>query len=183
VFVPRPHTEELARRAAAVLPPAGRAADLCAGSGAVAAHLVASVDHACVVAVDTDPRAVACSRRNGLLTVRGDASAPLRPRSFDVVTAVAPYVPRGALHLLPADVQRHEPVHALDGGADGLVVVAEVITAAAELLRAGGHLLLELGGDQERRVSRLLAAARFATISPWYDEDGDLRGVHATTAT
>ncbi|HWC11956.1 MAG TPA: hypothetical protein VG455_12115, partial [Acidimicrobiales bacterium] len=43
VYVPRVHSEELARRAAALLPAEGRAVDLCTGTGAVAAHLSAGV--------------------------------------------------------------------------------------------------------------------------------------------
>ena len=39
VFVPRPQTEALARRAVALLPADGIAVDLCAGSGAVAVVL------------------------------------------------------------------------------------------------------------------------------------------------
>src|SRR4051794_27941229 len=38
VYVPRPQTEELARRAAGLLPVGGRALDACCGSGAIAAH-------------------------------------------------------------------------------------------------------------------------------------------------
>jgi release factor glutamine methyltransferase len=181
VFVPRPQTEELARRAAAVLPPGGRAADLCTGSGAVAAHLAATVPGARVVAVDIDERAVACARRNGVAAVRGDGAGPLRERSVDVVTAVAPYVPTAALRLLPADVQRHEPRRALDGGADGLAVVGAVVAGAAGLLRPGGSLLLEVGGEQEAAVSALMAAAGLAEVTPWHDDDGDLRGMHAIT--
>ena len=179
VFVPRPQTEELARRAATLLPEHGRAVDLCTGSGAVAAHLGVTVAGATVVAVDIDPRAVACARRNGVAAVCGDLGAPLRDASFDVVTAVAPYVPTGSLRLLPADVQRHEPVRALDGGHDGLRVVARLIDDAARLLQPGGSLLLEVGGDQEEAVAALLASAPFVRVAPWHDEVGDLRGVHA----
>ena len=78
VFVPRPQTEALARRAADLLPVGGRAADLCTGTGAIATHL-ATVPGARVVAVDIDTRAVACARRNGVATVRGDIAGPLRP--------------------------------------------------------------------------------------------------------
>jgi hypothetical protein len=49
VYVPRAQTEELARRAASVLPPGGRALDLCTGTGAVAAHLRARVPTAAVI--------------------------------------------------------------------------------------------------------------------------------------
>ena len=180
LYVPRYQTEDLATRAAAHLPPGGRAADLCTGTGAVAAHLAASVPGAAVVGVDVDPRAVACARRNLVPAVVGDlADPPLRPGAFDLVTAVAPYVPTDALALLPADVQRYEPRRALDGGADGLDLVRRVVAAAAGLLRPGGRLLLELGGDQDAALAPALAEAGFEPAQPWHDEDGDLRGIAA----
>ncbi len=179
VYVPRPQTETLAARAGAALPVAGRAVDLCTGTGAVAVHLRSARPAATVVGVDVDPRAVRCARRNGIAAVVGDLDAPLRPGVWDVVTAVAPYVPSGALRLLPRDVTDHEPAGALDGGADGLAVVRRVIAGARRLLRPGGSLLLELGGDQETPVRATLAGTGFATGTTWCDEDGDLRGIQA----
>ena len=96
-----------------------------------------------------------------------------------MVTAVAPYVPTGELRLLPADVRRYEPRIALDGGEDGLAVVRRVVSAGARLLRGGGWLLLEIGGDQDRELTPTLDANGFTSIDPWFDEDGDLRGVAA----
>jgi len=177
VYVPRFQSEDLARRAAAVLPAHGRAVDLCTGAGAIAAHLRASVPRSVVIGVDVDTRAVACARRNGVLAVVGDVDAPLRERAFDVVTAVAPYVPTDELAYLPADVQRHEPRLALDGGDDGLAVVRRVVGAAERLLRPGGWLLTELGGDQDVRLATALEP--FTRVAPWYDDEGDLRGIAA----
>jgi release factor glutamine methyltransferase len=180
LYVPRFQTEELAARAAALLPPGGRAVDLCTGAGAVAAHLTAEVPGAVVVGVDLDLRAAACARRNRVLAVVGDVGhPPLRPGAFDLVTAVAPYVPTGALRLLPADVQHYEPRAALDGGPDGLDLVRQVVAAAARLLGPGGWLLVEVGGEQDAALAPTLAAAHFAPGEPWHDEDGDLRGVAA----
>lgn len=177
VYVPRPQTEELARRAAAVLVPAGRAADLCTGAGAVAAHLAAEVPGAVVVGVDIDPRAVRCARRNGVRGAVGDLDLGLCSAAFDVVTAVAPYVPTAALAFLPSDVLRYEPRRALDGGADGLDLVRRVVAGAARLLRPGGWLLLEIGAEQDRTLRPSLATNGFGSIVTWSDEDGDLRGV------
>jgi release factor glutamine methyltransferase len=178
VYVPRPQTEELARRAAALLPDGGRAADLGTGCGAIAAHLRRVRPRATVVGVDLDGRAVASARSNGVPAIVGDVDAlPLWPGAFDVVTSVAPYVPTAAIALLPADVPRHEPRCALDGGEDGLAVVRRVVDAAARLLRPGGAVLTELGGDQDRLLRPALTAAGFAVAEPWHDEDGDLRGV------
>jgi release factor glutamine methyltransferase len=180
VYVPRLQTEELARRAARLLPPSGSALDLCTGAGALAAHLMAAHRSALVLGLDLDPIACACSRANGVPTVRADlAAAPFGPATFDLVTAVAPYVPTPELRFLPADVQRYEPARALDGGPDGLDLVRRVVTAGATLLRPSGWLLLELGADQDQLLAPALAAASFAAVVPWHDEDGDLRGLAA----
>jgi release factor glutamine methyltransferase len=180
LYVPRAQTEELARRAAALLPTYGRAVDLCTGTGAVAAHLRAEVPTASVVGVDLDGRAAACARRNGVPAVVADLAAlPLRGGGLDLVTAVAPYVPSGDLRLLPADVQRYEPRVALDGGADGLDLVRRVVVAAGRLLRPGGWLLAEVGGHQDVALAPELVAAGFDRVTPWWDEDGDLRGIAA----
>ena len=180
VYVPRPQTEELARRAAALLPDGGRALDLCAGSGAIGAHLMAQVPTARIIATDVDARAAGCARRNGVATVVADLAEPISGVGvFDVVTAVPPYVPTGELRLLPADVQRHEPRRALDGGPDGLEVARRVIVAAARLLRRGGCLLIEIGADQDRLLAPTLSAAGFGNAAPWWDDDGDLRGIVA----
>ncbi len=98
------------------------------------------------------------------------------------MSAVAPYVPTGELGLLPADVQRYEPRLALDGGDDGLDLVRRIVVTAARLLRSGGWLLVELGGEQDKALAAALAASGFASSTPWFDEDGDLRGLAAQAA-
>jgi len=180
VYVPRPQTEELARRAAALLPDGGRAVDLCTGSGAVAAHLAREVPTATVIGVDVDPRAAANARGNGVVALIADLAAPFGPTArFDVVTAVAPYVPTEAIGLLPADVRAHEPRLALDGGPDGLDLVRRVVAAAGTLLRPGGWLMVEVGGDQDHVLAPGFASAGFGRVDSWADEDGDLRGMSA----
>ena len=109
VYVPRWQSLELARRAAARLPDDGRAIDLCTGTGAVAIAVGATRPAAHVVATDSDDRAVACARANGVETWQGDLFGPV-PASFrattDVVVAVVPYVPSAELRLLPRDRSR-----------------------------------------------------------------------------
>jgi release factor glutamine methyltransferase len=183
VYVPRQQTETLARRAARVLPRAGVALDLCTGAGAVAAHLRRVVPDARVMGIDVDPRAARCAHDNGVTVLVGDLAAAVHlPEVVDVVTAVAPYVPTGALPLLPADVRRHEPIAALDGGPDGLDVVRRVVEAAARVLRPGGWLLVEVGGEQDAGLEREIAARGFDAVTAWRDTDGDLRGMAARRA-
>jgi len=182
VFVPRPQTEALARRAVALLPTDGIAVDLCAGSGAVAVVLATARPRATVIATDVDPAAVACARRNGVEALMGDLDEPLPPalrRSVDVVTAVVPYVPTEELHLLPRDVLAYEPRRALDGGPRGTVVLERAARAATRWLRPGGSVLLELGGEQADELSATMADAGLSAIRVHRDEEGRDRAIEA----
>lgn len=180
VYVPRPHTELLARRAAERLPAGGTAVDLCTGSGAVAAWLATAVPSATVLAVDVDPAAVACARSNGVDARIGDLDEPLPHdlrRRVHVLTAVVPYVPTAALPFLPRDVVSFEPRRALDGGDRGLAVLTDVVALSPRWLCPGGWLLLELGGDQAGAVTAAMSASGFADVAVLQDGDGDDRAV------
>ncbi len=187
VFVPRPHTQALARRAAELLPAAGVAVDLCTGSGAVARVLGSARPRATVVATDVDPAAIACARRNGVDALLGDLDEPLPPSlrgRVDVITAVVPYVPTEELHLLPRDVLANEPRGSLDGGPGGTTVLVRAAEAARRWLGAGGYVLLELGGEQERELVPVLAQLGFVQIRVHRDEDGQDRAIEGRrTAT
>jgi release factor glutamine methyltransferase len=61
------------------------------------------------------------------------------------------------LTLMP-EVQ-WEPRLALDGGADGLRVLREIVASSPDRIRPGGFLLLEVGTDQAEAVAALLAAS------------------------
>jgi release factor glutamine methyltransferase len=182
VYEPRRQTWPLAVRAGQRLPAAGAAADLCTGSGAVAAYLARARPGARVVATDLDPGACRCAAANGVEVFCGHLADPLPAElegRLDVVVAVVPYVPSSQIAYLPRDVREHEPMRALDGGPDGADFLRQVVVAAPHWLRPGGHLLLELGGEQDAVLAPALAAAGFAVAARLDDEDGDLRGIEA----
>jgi release factor glutamine methyltransferase len=183
VYVPRPHTERLARRAAHRLPAAGLAVDVCTGSGAVAAVLAAQRPGARVLATDVDARAVACARRNGVDARRGDLLTPLPDDlagRIDVIVGACPYVPTPELRLLQRDTFTFETPLAYAGGPDGTDLLRRVIAAAAPLLRPGGTLLLELGAGQADLLAPGLRRHGYTAVDVLADEDGDVRGIEAT---
>lgn len=172
VFVPRRRTEFLARQAAALGRALGRpgafVVDLCCGSGAVGAVLAATLDRPVLHAADIDPAAVACARRNldvadGEVHVHeGDLYDPLPEElrgRVDVLVANVPYVPSGAVALLPPEARDHEPRVALDGGPDGLDVLRRVAAAAPAWLAPGGRLLFETGEQQAPAAVAAVARA------------------------
>jgi release factor glutamine methyltransferase len=155
VFVPRRRTEFLVHQAAALARRGAIVVDLCCGSGAVGAALAAAMNGIELYAVDIDPAAVRCARRNiapaaGRAYV-GDLYAPLpgtlRGR-IDVLVVNAPYVPTEAIAMMPPEARLHEARVALNGGADGLDVQRRVTAAAPLWLAPGGHLLVETSERQ-----------------------------------
>ena len=168
VFVPRRRTEFLAREAVALARPGVVVVDMCCGTGAVGAALVAALERVELYAVDIDPAAVRCARRNvvGGRVYEGDLYGPLpvglRGR-VDIVVANAPYVPTQELRFLPPEAREYEPRVALDGGEDGLDVQRRVIAAAPEWLAAGGHLLIE---TSERQAPRTVEAVARSGLVP-----------------
>ena len=149
--------------------------DLCCGTGAVGAALAATVDRAEVHAVDIDPDAVRCARRNVPGHVyQGDLYEPLPGRlrgRVDILAANVPYVPSGEIGLLPAEARAHEPLVALDGGADGLDVLRRVAAGAPAWLARGGYLLIE---TSERQAPRAAAAFADSGLSPRVVTSADL---------
>lgn len=170
VFVPRRRTEFLVQQAAALARPRAVVVDLCCGSGAVGAALVAALDRVELYAVDLDPAAVRCARRNvavaGGQVYEGDLYEPL-PATLrgrvDVLVANAPYVPTEAIGQMPPEARMHEPRLALDGGADGLDVLGRVIAAAPPWLAPGGHLLVE---TSERQAPQLVEIVTRSGLIP-----------------
>jgi release factor glutamine methyltransferase len=161
VFVPRRRTGFLVQQAVALARPRAIVVDLCCGAGAIGAALAAAVDQAEVHAVDIDPAAVACARRNVPGHVyQGDLYQPLPARlrgRAGILAANVPYVPTGEIGFLPPEARAHEPLAALDGGPDGLDVLRRVAAGAPDWLAPGGHLLIE---TSERQAPE--AAAAFA---------------------
>lgn len=139
--------------------------DLCCGSGAIGLAVATARPDVTLLAADLDPAAVACARRNllpmGAQVLQGDLDAPLPPAlrgQVDVLTANTPYVPTGALALMPQEARLHEHAVALDGGADGLDLQRRLAAVAARWLRPGGSVLVEAGEEQAPSAADVMRA-------------------------
>ncbi|WP_375430683.1 putative protein N(5)-glutamine methyltransferase [uncultured Friedmanniella sp.] len=177
VFVPRRRTELLAREAVACSRAGSTVVELCCGSGAISLVLLAAFPHLDLTAAELEPAAVACAAdnlRGRAPVLAGDLYDPLPARlrgRVDVLVANAPYVPRGAIALMPAEARDHEPTVALDGGDDGLDVLRRVINGAPDWLAPSGALLLECS---ERQLDAAESAVRLAGLQPEVRRDDEL---------
>ncbi|MDE2150294.1 MAG: 50S ribosomal protein L3 N(5)-glutamine methyltransferase [Gammaproteobacteria bacterium] len=132
-----------------------RILDLCSGCGCIGIAAAYAFEGAEVWLADVDPGAAELARRNverhrlaeRLQVVVGDLYAPLGRHRFDLILANPPYVPTAEWTEL-APEYRHEPRLGLDGGDDGLALVARILDGAPAQLDEGGWLICEVGGSQ-----------------------------------
>jgi len=118
----------------------------------------------------------------GVTFVEGDLDAPLGPHApFSLIAANLPYIPTGEMATLPPEV-KSEPALALDGGADGLVLVRRLVAAAPALLAPGGALVLEIGAGQAAATVELLRGAGLGDVRARRDLGGIDRVVSGVRA-
>ena len=175
VLIPRPETELLVERGAALLGN-GRDGgapwilDLAAGSGCVGLSLLREAPAARLVLADVSLRALSLAVRNArrlsletrCAAVAGDGLAMLAAPAeglFDLIVSNPPYLGRDEIAALPTEIRDHEPRAALWGGEDGLDFYRRWLGPAVNRLRGGGHLLMECGAGQWPALKRLLSEA------------------------
>jgi release factor glutamine methyltransferase len=177
VLIPRPESEFVVVEFLAV---AGhlespRAVDVGTGSGCLAiacTHHHPSVQFLALdVSADALGVARANARRHGLeerIDFRqGDLLEPAADEGpFDLILSNPPYIPSEVIKSLEPGVRDYEPHAALDGGPDGLRVVARLVEQAVPLLKPGGHLILEIGSPQEHPVRALIEAYPLFRLAP-----------------
>jgi release factor glutamine methyltransferase len=186
-LVPRPDTETVVEAALARIPDRSRTfalIDLGTGTGCLLVALLHECPKAWGLGIDRSPGALATARanarRNGVaeraLFAASDWAAAVSG-SFDLVVSNPPYIASPVIATLDPDVREHDPMAALDGGADGLDAYRRILDEAPRLLRPGGHLLLEIGYDQGESVPRLAAGLPLAIEEVRPDLSGNARCV------
>ncbi len=174
VLIPRPETEGLVEAVLRTLPTEGplRLLDVATGSGCIAVTLAAERPGAAVVATDIDAGACELAQANAeahlvgnrVRVRQGDLFAAVAGEApFDAVVSNPPYVRTVELKGLQAEVQR-EPRLALDGGPEGLSVMALVVEGAYDVLVPGGLLALEMGEEQGAAVRNLLLQRGYEAV-------------------
>ena len=184
-LIPRPETEQLVERALTytIL---NSILDVATGSGVIPLTLALERPGAMINATDISPDALTLARENTVLLgvdriIFHEADLipeSLRQNSFDLITANLPYIPSAEISTLSREVQ-HDPLLALDGGADGLDLVRRLAPLAYERLTPGGHLLLEIGINQSDEVMTCLAGHNYRDITALPDYQGILRFIEA----
>lgn len=195
VLIPRPESELLVVRVLDLAKQQTsddtlRIADIGTGSGILAVCCAKHLPKSDVTAIDVSPEALAVAKANAeqhgvservqfihsdLFVEHADGS------QYDVIVSNPPYVASEEMAGLDVDVRDHEPHLALDGGEQGTEIIARLIPQAAERLKPGGWLLMEVGPDNAALVEQLVADNQQLSLQETIaDLAGHLRVVQAS---
>ena len=178
VFIPRPETEFVVVEALKLLEhvAAPVVLDLCTASGVIGVSIAVEKTSAVVHAADVSHAATDLAAANALKHgVQGrvflhlgdlfaaDGLEPLRAK-IDLITANPPYIPSADIATLEPEVSAHEPILALDGGSDGLVLLRRILREGLPFLKAGGWFVIEIGAGQAEAAGEAAHSAGLVGI-------------------
>jgi release factor glutamine methyltransferase len=172
VLIPRPETELLVEEALALIqsdPSLENAIELGTGSGAViislaktllttrtGAGFMTATDRSWPALKTAEANARRHQVRQAVSFLQGNWLTPFAPRkNIHLVISNPPYLTREEIRQLGPGIREYEPLHALDGGPDGLTAIRELLGQARQILQPGGWVLLEIGETQGPPVLEL----------------------------
>lgn len=186
-LIPRYDTECLVEEAMMHLHDGMRILDMCSGSGCILLSLLKYSNDCVGVGAELQSAAVALARENAeklgieATFIESDLFGQVEGK-FDIIVSNPPYIESKVIETLDREVREHEPMSALDGGADGLDFYRRIVDEAREYLTRGGMLFFEIGYNQAEAVSELLRLKGYTDIVVKKDLAGLDRVVYATYA-
>ena len=167
VLIPRNETELLVEEALKIISPDMKVLELCTGSGCIALSILKLYNSVSVTAADISEGALLVAKENAeklginigkewgaINFVHGDLFESVEG-TYDLIIVNPPYIKSDDIRGLMEEVREHDPIIALDGGADGLYFYRRLLYEAREYLNGAGYLLLEIGHDQAKDIMAL----------------------------
>lgn len=181
VLVPRQDTELLVEKLLPLVP--GKSIlDVCTGSGCIAISLAKLGGPRRVDATDLSEKALDIAGKNAkkleadVTFYQGDLLENISEK-YDIIVSNPPYIATKVVRGLMPEVREHEPLLALDGGADGLVLYRRLLEQVPLHLEPDGIFAVEIGYDQGEIVTELFVQHGFEEIECCQDLCGNDRVV------
>ena len=186
-LIPRPETEELVTRVLKWLKgnPSGGPrfiVDVGTGTGAIILSLAAEYEGPAVfLGTDVSEAAVSLAKENAAkcaldgrvkFSVMDGLDDFDEPEVIDVLVSNPPYIESAVCETLDPRVRDFEPRLALDGGASGLDFYDRYLADALNVLKPGGAVFFEIGGNQGDAVAKLMEGYGFSDIRVEKDYSG-----------
>ncbi len=177
VLIPRQDTEILVEKVLKDGTEGMKILDLCTGSGCILIAILKASKDASGMGIDISEKALKLAAENAKANAVkaewkvSDLYAAVDGK-YDVIVSNPPYIRSAEIPYLMPEVGEHEPVLALDGGADGLDCYRKIAAGAGKVLKSGGRIYLEIGSEQAGDVGSLISENGFEKIKVLKDLAG-----------
>lgn len=156
--------------------------DLGIGTGAICLALLSRLPGATGTGTDLAQGALDTAMANAGLNGLAGRFRVLRSNWFGslsgryhIIVSNPPYIRSDVIPTLDREVREHDPLLALDGGADGLDAYRAIADGAHDFLEPSGIVAVETGFDQKDMVRQVFEKAGFEQISAAKDFAGNDR--------
>ena len=168
-LIPRPETELMIEKLIKIFKEKKISIlDIGTGSGCILISLLSELKKSKGTGIDISKNAILIAKKNAkrhkMLHNAKFFKKPLSDnfnQKFDLIVSNPPYIMSKDIKNLNDDIKKYEPRIALDGGNDGLDLIKKVIYKTKNILKIKGTLALEIGNEQNKKVSKILVKNNF----------------------
>lgn len=168
-LIPRPETELMVEKLVNIHKNKSISIlDIGTGSGCILISLLSELNNSKGLGIDISKHAIQIAKKNAerhgkSLNIKflNKSLSSTFNQKFDLIVSNPPYIRTGDIKNLNEDIKKYEPRIALDGGNDGLDLIKKVIYKTKNILKIKGMLALEIGNEQDKKVSKILIKNNF----------------------
>ena len=168
-LIPRPETELMVEKIIEIFKEKRISIlDIGTGSGCILISLLSELNSSKGLGIDISKKALIVAKKNSekhkILSNIKFLNKSLDDKfneKFDLIVSNPPYIKSSEIKNLREDIKKYEPRIALDGGNDGLDLIKKVIYKTKNILKIKGMLALEIGNEQDKKVSKILIKNNF----------------------
>ncbi len=149
--------------------------DLGTGSGCLILSLLKIYKNASGLAVDISDKALQVAKQNAknlkvenIQFLKNNWNDNIEEK-FDIIISNPPYIPTKEIKELEPEVNKFNPLLALDGGEDGLICYRYLANSLAKNLKENTKIFLEIGKNQEKDVEKIFDERGYKLLQMYKD--------------
>ena len=149
--------------------------DLGTGSGCLILSLLKIYKNATGLAIDISEKALQVAKQNAknlkvenIQFLKNNWNDNIEEK-FDIIISNPPYIPTKEIKELEPEVNKFNPLLALDGGEDGLNCYRYLANSLAKNLKENTKIFLEIGKNQEKDVEKIFDERGYKLLQMYKD--------------
>ena len=149
--------------------------DLGTGSGCLILSLLKIYKNATGLAIDISDKALQVAKQNAknlkvenIQFLKNNWNDNIEER-FDIIISNPPYIPTKEIKELEPEVNKFNPLLALDGGEDGLICYRYLAKSLDKNLKENTKIFLEIGKNQEKDIEKIFNKNGYELLKMYKD--------------